>query len=72
MPDSALIVEVPEAEPAVHDWRMKYDNRPASASRPTSRCSFPFIPTGQLDDGIKSKLRGLFALQPAFSFALTS
>lgn len=70
MPRSALVVEVPEAEPAVHDWRMKFDN--ARLGVPSHiTLLFPFIPTGQLDDGIKSTLRGLFALQPAISFALT-
>jgi 2'-5' RNA ligase len=69
MPRSALIAEVPEAEPAVHDWRTKYDN--AELGIPAHiTLLFPFFPADQLDDQIMAELRDLFAAQPAISFGL--
>jgi 2'-5' RNA ligase len=70
VPRSALIVEVPEAEPAVHDWRVKYDN--ARLGIPAHiTLLFPFFSSDRLDDGVKDELRGLFSAQPPISFSLT-
>lgn len=70
MPRSALIVEVPEAETAVHDWRLKYDN--ARLGIPAHiTLLFPFFPTERLDEQVKVDLRELFRTQPPISFSLT-
>lgn len=69
MPRSALIAEVPEAEPTVRDWRMRYDN--AGLGIPAHiTLLFPFFPSDQLDGQIKAELRELFAAQAAISFSL--
>lgn len=70
MPRSALLVEVPEAEPVVHDWRVRYDN--AGLGVPAHiTLLVPFVPVEQLDDELGAELRRLFAPQPAISFSLT-
>jgi 2'-5' RNA ligase len=70
VPRSALIVDVPEAEPAVGEWRERFDN--AKLGIPAHiTLLFPFVPAEQLDDDLHSQLRVLFALQPAISFSLT-
>jgi 2'-5' RNA ligase len=70
VPDTALIVEVPEAEPLVHEWRLRYDN--ASLGIPAHvTVLFPFVKVEHFDDILLDELRRLFAAEPAFSFALT-
>jgi 2'-5' RNA ligase len=69
VPRSALIVEVPEAEPLVSDWRLRYDN--ASLGIPAHiTLIFPFVPADALSAELSAELRELFAGQPAFSFSL--
>ena len=69
MPRSALIVAVPEAEPLVHEWRMRYDN--AALGIPAHvTLLFPFVPAEEIGDELVAELRALFARQPAFSFTL--
>ena len=70
MPESALIVEVPEAEPLVSHWRAEHD---WSAQRGVSAhitVLYPFVPTEKFDDRLHAELRALFATYPAFSFSL--
>jgi 2'-5' RNA ligase len=70
VPRSALIVAVPEAEPLVHEWRLRYDN--ARLGIPAHiTLLFPFVPAEQLDEKLFSELGGLFAAQRAISFSLT-
>lgn len=70
MPRSALIVAVPEAEPLVHEWRMRYDN--AALGIPAHlTLLFPFVPAEEIGEHLVDELRGLFASQPAFSFTLS-
>ena len=70
MPRSALIVAVPEAEPLVHEWRLRYDN--ASLGIPAHvTVIFPFVAAEEVGQELIAELRGLFAAQPAFSFSLT-
>lgn len=69
MPRSALIVAVPEAEPLVHEWRMRYDN--AALGIPAHvTLIFPFVPAEEIGEGLIAELRELFAAQPAFAFTL--
>ena len=69
MPRSALIVAVPEAEPLVHDWRLRHDS--AALGIPAHvTLIFPFVPTQEVDEELIGELRELFAAQPAFSFTL--
>jgi 2'-5' RNA ligase len=69
MPRSALIVAVPEAEPLVHEWRLRYDN--AALGVPAHiTVIFPFVPAEEIGQELLRELRELFAAQPAFSFTL--
>ena len=70
VPRSALIVEVPEAEPAVHDWRLKYDNARLGVPAHITLL-FPFLPADGLDDRIRGDLRGLFSTHLSISYSLT-
>lgn len=66
MPRSALIVAIPEVEPLVGKWRLRYDN--ASLGIPAHvTLLYPFVPAEELDDALFGELRELFAAQPAFS-----
>jgi 2'-5' RNA ligase len=69
MPRSALIVAVPEAEPLVHDWRMRYDNAELGIPAHVTLI-FPFVPAEEIGEELVEELRELFAAQPAFSFTL--
>jgi 2'-5' RNA ligase len=67
---TALIVEVPEAEPLVREWRLRYDN--ASIGVPAHvTLLFPFVAPEHFDDVLLDELRRLFAEHDAFSFELT-
>lgn len=69
MPRSALIVAVPEAEPLVHEWRMRYDN--AALGIPAHvTLIFPFVPAEEIGVELVDELRKLFAEQPSFEFTL--
>jgi 2'-5' RNA ligase superfamily len=68
---SALIVEVPEAEPAVRDLRLRHSN--AGLGVPAHiTVLVPFLPPDRLDDRVRAELRELFAAKAPISFALTS
>jgi 2'-5' RNA ligase len=71
VPRSALVVEVPEAERAVHDWRLQYDNARLGVPAHITLL-FPFFPAERLDEHVRVELRDLFATQPSISFSLTS
>ena len=64
---TALIVPVPEAEPAVGAIRLVHDSSAARGVPAHITILFPFLPAGELDDGA---LRELLARFPAFDFAL--
>lgn len=70
MPRSALIVAVPEAEPIVGEWRLRYDNARLGIPAHVTLL-FPFVPAEELDETLFGELRALFAAQPAFAFTLT-
>ena len=69
MPRSALIVAVPEAEPLVHDWRLRYDNAELGIPAHVTLI-FPFVPAEVIGVELLDELRKLFAEQPAFEFTL--
>jgi 2'-5' RNA ligase len=71
VPRSALIVEVPEAEPLVKEWRAKHDWSAQHGVPAHITLLFPFVPTERIDDGLHAGLGKLFAAHPAFSFSLT-
>jgi 2'-5' RNA ligase len=71
MPETALVIEVPEAEPLVSDWRARYDWSAQRGVPAHITLLYPFVPTERVDDGLLRELRELFASQPAFTFRLT-
>jgi 2'-5' RNA ligase len=70
MPESALIVEVPEAEPLVRDWRAKHDWSAQRGVPAHITVLYPFVPTEKIDERLHAELRELFAAHPAFPFSL--
>jgi len=67
---NGLIIEVPEAEPAVGEPRSRLDGNarlgiPASITVP-----FPFIPPAYIDDAVLRRLAGIFAAVPSFEHRL--
>jgi 2'-5' RNA ligase len=69
VPRSALIVAVPEAEPLVGEWRLRYDNARLGIPAHVTLL-FPFVPAEKLDEALFGELRALFAAEPAFEFQL--
>ena len=69
MTRSALIVVVPEAEPLVHEWRLRYDNAELGIPAHVTLI-FPFVPAEEIGQGLIAELGELFAAQPAFEFTL--
>jgi 2'-5' RNA ligase len=70
VPESALIVEVPEAEPLVRDWRAEHDWSAQRGVPAHITILYPFVPTEKIDKRLHADLRELFAAHPAFSFSL--
>jgi 2'-5' RNA ligase len=70
VPRTALIVEVPEAEPLVHDWRARYDWSAQHGVPAHVTVLFPFVPVEHVDDVLLDELRRLFAGEAAFAFSL--
>jgi 2'-5' RNA ligase len=66
---TALIIAVPEAEPVVRKWRMRYDNAGLGVPAHVTLL-FPFVPADQVDDALHSELESLFGSRPRFSFSL--
>jgi hypothetical protein len=70
MPESALIVEVLEAEPLVRHWRAKHDWSAQRGVPAHITVLYPFVPTEKIDERLHAELLELFATHPAFSFTL--
>jgi 2'-5' RNA ligase len=70
MPETALVVVVPEAEPLVSEWRAQYDWSAQRGVPAHITILYPFAPTEKVDDALLGALRELFGAQPAFSFDL--
>ena len=71
MPESALIIDVPEAQPLVDEWRAKYDSSAQHGVPAHITVLYPFMPTEVIDEQLHADLRALFAAHPAFTFRLS-
>ena len=71
MSRTGLIVQVPEAEPVVGEWRKRHDWSAAHGVPAHVTTVFPFVPEEKLDDRVLADLRELLAGVPAFRFVLT-
>jgi hypothetical protein len=70
MPETALVVVVPEAEPLVSEWRAQHDWSAQRGVPAHVTILYPFVPTEKVDDDLLGELSELFGAQPAFSFDL--
>ena len=69
-PHSGLIVEVPEAEPAVARLRERLDASAALGIPAHITVLFPFMPPGTIDPAVLAELADLFAAVSRFRFRL--
>ncbi len=67
---SALLAEVPAAEPVVGRWRERLDTNARLGIPAHVTVLYPFIPAGQLDAPIRQRLARLFGAVPSFGFVL--
>jgi 2'-5' RNA ligase len=70
MPESALVIVVPAAEPLVSEWRAKYDWSAQRGVPAHITLLYPFAPTETVDDELLRQLRELFEPQAPITFEL--
>jgi 2'-5' RNA ligase len=70
MPETALVIAVPEAEPLVSEWRGQYDWSAQRGVPAHITLLYPFAPTEKVDDDLLGRLRTLFVAQAPISFEL--
>lgn len=68
--ESALLLLVPAAEPAVGEHRARLDASARDGVPAHLTVLYPFLPAGLIDDAVLASLAGLFAGVPAFRFTL--
>jgi 2'-5' RNA ligase len=71
LPESALVIVVPEAEPLVSDWRAQHDWSAQRGVPAHITLLYPFAPTETVDDELLSQLRALFGSEAPFTFQLS-
>jgi 2'-5' RNA ligase len=69
-PRSGLIIEVPEAEPAVARLRERFDASAALGIPAHITVLFPFMPPSTIDPAVLAELADLFAAVSRFRFRL--
>jgi 2'-5' RNA ligase len=67
---SGLIIEVPEAEPAVGETRSRLDGSARLGIPAHITVLFPFMPPADIDDAVLRRLACIFAAVPAFEHRL--
>lgn len=63
-----MVVTVPEAEPAVGEWRMRHTRDAPAGMPPHVTLLFPFVPAGLVDE-VEEPLARLVAAAPGFDLA---
>lgn len=71
LPNSGLIVEVPDAETAVRHHRDALDCNARGGVPAHITVLYPFLPTHLIDQTVLADLTALFARMPSFDVALT-
>jgi hypothetical protein len=69
-PESGLLVEIPQAEPAVGRFRDRLDSSAGLGVPAHITVLYPFIPPAGLDAAVLGQLERLFAAVPRFAFRL--
>jgi 2'-5' RNA ligase len=72
MRETAILIEVPEAEPYVASWRDRFDPVAAWGIPAHVTVLFPFVSPTELDAAVIAQLREVALSQPAFEFRLAS
>jgi 2'-5' RNA ligase len=67
--ETALVVVVEAAEPAVGRWRARYDWSAAAGVPPHVTVLYPFLPLAEVTDAVLHRLGEIFAAEPAFEVA---
>ena len=70
MPETALVVTVPEAEPLVSDWRAEHDWSAQRGVPAHITILYPVAPTEKVDESLLDQLGQLFAAEAPISFEL--
>jgi 2'-5' RNA ligase len=70
MRETAILIEVPEAEPYVASWRARFDPVAARGIPAHVTVLFPFVPPNRVDDAVIAQLREVALSRPAFEFRL--
>ena len=68
--NSGLIIEVPQAEPAVSETRWRLDGNARLGIQAHITVLFPFMPPAYIDDAVLARLARIFAAVPAFEHRL--
>jgi hypothetical protein len=68
--ESALVVPVPEAEPAVERWRSRYDPSAAAGVPAHITVLYPFLPPARVDAATLGELERLFAAVAPVGYSL--
>ncbi len=68
--ESALVVHVPEAEPAVARWRELYDPAATWGVPAHITVLYPFVPPNAIDEAVLARLTALLAAIEPFDFVL--
>jgi len=69
--ETAVLVEVPEAEDHVHDWRSIHDPVAARGIPAHITVLFPFVPPDRFDEIVLDAIREIAASERPFDFELT-
>ncbi len=66
---SALVVEVPDAEPVVGEWRARLDPSAALGMPAHVTVLYPWLPADAVDDATRADLDGVLSAVPSFDVA---
>ena len=70
---SALVVVAAEAEPVVGEWRLRYQREAVEHGLPAHlTILFPFVAATEIDDGLLTELRHIYAPMRPFAYELAS
>ncbi len=69
---TAVIIEIAQAQHAVGSWRARFDNSAGLGVPPHVTIVFPFVPLAELTAGDRADLAGLVAAEPAFTTTFAS
>lgn len=68
--ESALVVEVPAAEPLIGELRRQYDKAAGWGVPAHVTVLYPFVPPADIDESVMATLTDLFSVFPIFEFSL--